>query len=172
MKAKTVAILVALAALLGTFVATVARPRPQENSDQPSEWEVLGLLRTLNTVQSVFKGTTGEYVSKCEMLGSKGLLMHKRQHAERNASGTQWMKKLNLESDEILPGWILDFAATTQGYILIISKKVDPENPGAHRDAYITDQEVVIYHAVIPGDKQSKAHDLTSAAAFPGAGSI
>lgn len=51
MKHKTVAILILLSGLLGTIVATVARPHPQEKADQLSEREVLGLMRAINTAQ-------------------------------------------------------------------------------------------------------------------------
>lgn len=51
MKAKTISTLILLSGLLGTTVATVARPHPQEKADQLSESEVLGLMRTINTAQ-------------------------------------------------------------------------------------------------------------------------
>lgn len=58
MKAKAIPVLTLLFGLLGAFVVTVARPHPQENADQLSEREALGLLRTINTTQVVFYNNT------------------------------------------------------------------------------------------------------------------
>jgi hypothetical protein len=54
MKIKTIPILMLLSGLLGSIVATAARPHQQEKADQLSEAEALGLLRTINTTQIVF----------------------------------------------------------------------------------------------------------------------
>ena len=52
MKAKAIPILVLLSGLLVSIVVTVARSHPQEKAEQLSEWEVVGLMRTINTAQA------------------------------------------------------------------------------------------------------------------------
>jgi hypothetical protein len=42
-----------LSGLLGTIVATVARPHPQEKADELSESQVLAMIRMVNTLQVV-----------------------------------------------------------------------------------------------------------------------
>lgn len=58
MKVKAIPILMLLSGLLGSIVASVARPHPQESADQLSERDAVGLLRTINTTQVVFYNNT------------------------------------------------------------------------------------------------------------------
>jgi hypothetical protein len=121
--------------------------------------DAMGLTRTINTLQAVFFAKHGNYATKSEILGSEGL----RGLMQRKASRLPWPQRLNLESDEILPGLILDFASTANGYIFTVSKKL----AGA-RYVVISDEKAIIYLATFAGELP-KAHDLAGASAFPGA---
>lgn len=82
---------------------------------------------------------------------------------QRKASRLPWLQRLNLESDEILPGLILDFASTSNGYIFTVSEK-----SAAERNVVITDEKAIIYRATFAGELP-KARNLAGASAFPGA---
>jgi hypothetical protein len=72
MKAKTIPILMLLSGLLGTIIATVAWPHPQEKADELSEFEVLGLMRTINTLQAgAFQDTRHQYLSLDELVSQR-----------------------------------------------------------------------------------------------------
>lgn len=121
--------------------------------------DAMGLTRTINTLQAGFFAKHGNYATKSEILGSEGL----RGLMQRKASRLPWLQRLNLESDEILPGLILDFASTANGYIFIVSEKL----AGA-RNVVISDEKAIIYRATAAGELP-RAHDLAGASAFPGA---
>jgi len=127
--------------------------------------QALNVVRVLNTLEADFR-VKGSFASKSELLGPNGLLgairRSKTQHPE-----TDWLKRVHPDSDEILDGWMLDFDSKTDGYVLILGQKVDAEKPSATRNVLITDEAGVIYRAAVAGDKQAKARELTTAAAFP-----
>jgi hypothetical protein len=121
--------------------------------------DAMGLSRTINTLQAEFFAKHGNYATKSEILGSEGL----RGLMQRKATRHPWLQRLNLESDEILPGLILDFASTSNGYIFTVSEK----SAGAG-NVVITDEKAIIYRATFAGELPN-AHDLAGASAFPGA---
>jgi len=147
---------------LGAF-AVMAKVNlfPWLHSNPPALVEdAMGLTRTINMLQAGFFAKHGNYATKSEILGSEGL----RGLMQRKASRLPWLQRLNLESDEILPGLILDFASTSDGYIFTVSEKKSDEA----RNVVITDEKAIIYRATFAGEPP-KAHDLASASAFPGA---
>jgi len=70
MKVKTIPTLMLLSGLLGSIVATVARPHQQEKADQLSEDEAVGLVRTINTAQVGFESYSNprRYASLKELI--------------------------------------------------------------------------------------------------------
>lgn len=70
---------------------------------------------------------------------------------------------------EVLAGWITEVYAEPQRYIIITSRKVDPANPNASRDVFVSDQDGAIYRAKVYGPIQSAASSLAKASDFPGA---
>jgi hypothetical protein len=68
MRVKTVPILTLLSGLLGSIIATIAWPHPQEKADQLSEAEAMGMMRTINTLQAVaFYDPRHQYLSLDEL---------------------------------------------------------------------------------------------------------
>jgi len=68
-RVKTIPFLVLLFGLLGSIVATIARPHPQGKADELTEPEALGLMRTINTFQvAPFQGPRRQYVSLEELV--------------------------------------------------------------------------------------------------------
>jgi hypothetical protein len=77
MKARAIPFLLLLFGLLGSIVATAARPYTQEKPDELSEPEALGLMRTINTFQvAPFQGPRHQYVSLEELVAQR----HERAH--------------------------------------------------------------------------------------------
>ncbi|HYL84894.1 MAG TPA: hypothetical protein VE263_11715 [Candidatus Angelobacter sp.] len=107
------------------------------------------------------------------MLGSKGALYQlvNGPASKMGGWGGDLVRSINLESDEILPGWLLDFHHTISGnnYILTLAERVDPLDRFKPRNVYVTDDHGVIYRAQVRDDKQPLARELDNAKAFPGA---
>ena len=77
MKLKTIPILMLLTGLVGSIVATVARPHVQEKPDELSEPEALGFMGTINTLQvAPFQGPRHQYVSLEELVAQR----HEKAH--------------------------------------------------------------------------------------------
>jgi hypothetical protein len=86
MKTKAIPILMLLSGLLGSIVAVVARPHPQEKADELSEWQALGAMRTINTFQAVaFQEPRHQYLSLDELVSQP----HRNDHE-------QWLTSLPL----------------------------------------------------------------------------
>jgi hypothetical protein len=124
----------------------------------------LGLMRTLSTVQTSFLMDNGRCATKEEML--KALLVHKA-HTEMGSYAAVYMSRLNVDSEEIIPGWIMDFwSGAPEEFVLMLVQK-----EGEQRDALITDDDSVIYRAKVSG-KHPSAQQLVQAKDFPGSKSI
>ena len=121
--------------------------------------QALGLVRSLNTIQATIGMNSKAYGSQAAMLtGPCGLGPFLKAHSA-NENTLEWEKHLNLSSNEVLPGWTLDFALVGKGYRLILTGK---------DDVLITDETGVIYRAVT-APLAPKAAQLKSAKDFPGA---
>jgi hypothetical protein len=121
--------------------------------------QALGLVRTLNTIQAVIGMNTKSYGSQAAMLTGPCGLGPSLKARSADIGTLEWEKHLNLSSNEVLPGWTLDFALVGKGYRLILTGK---------DDVLITDETGVIYRAVtVP--LAPKAAQLKSAKDFPGA---
>ena len=128
--------------------------------------EAAAFLRQFNTVQTAWYIEHGKHATKDEAFGE--IIKH-REHYKPGTLGYAWMSRLNLFSDEVLPGWVMDFVNTNEGqisgrtlatgYRLIL---------GSERYTLITDESVGLYQALTKPD-QPKAKDLKSAKDFPGA---
>jgi hypothetical protein len=78
-RVKTIPFQVLLFGLLGSIVATFARPRPQEKADELTEPEALGLMRMVNTFQvAPFQGPRHQYVSLEELVAQR----HEKAHEQ------------------------------------------------------------------------------------------
>jgi len=76
-RVKAIPFLVLLFGLLGSIVATIARPHPQEKAEELTEPEALGLMRTINTFQvAPFQGPRHQYVSLEELVAQR----HEKAH--------------------------------------------------------------------------------------------
>jgi hypothetical protein len=109
--------------------------------------------------------------------GSKADMLAKLEEEVQNANADPaavdgaFFKKLvpNDRNGEILVGWITDIEVKPHGYVIITSQKVDPANPSAKREAYISDDSNLICRAKINGPAQPSAKDLNHGIDFPGA---
>lgn len=123
----------------------------------------LRLARVVNTLQAGFLTQTDAYGSKADVWGAKGLQKVMDRHVTEQTAAGEWARSLNLESDNIQPGWMIDYATKPMGYRIVIAAT----DPGK-RAVYITDQVGVIYRADYEGTPPS-AHSLSSASVFPNA---
>jgi hypothetical protein len=124
---------------------------------------VLGLMRTLNTIQVVTKGYrgagfTGPWATREELLldPRHGVIAH---HPEPGDPVDVWHSRLNFYTAEVLPGWQLDHALVGNGYRTIL-KSVS--------NTLISDETGIIYRATTPKSAPN-ASELGSAKEFPGA---
>jgi hypothetical protein len=121
--------------------------------------QALGLVRTLNTIQVTIAMNTKAYGSQAAMLTGPCGLGPFLKARPADIGTLKWEKHLNFSSNEVLPGWTLDFAFVGKGYRLILTAK---------DDVLITDETGVIYRAVTV-QPPPKAVQLKSAKDFPGA---
>jgi len=135
----------------GCLVGRIVASQEPAKESAANTGSALSLVRTLNTVQATFFLDAHSYVSREVMLGDKGL--------KQQAPKSDWARQLNFSSDEILPGWRLDFALAPNGYRLVL---VGP------KDVFITDESAAIYRATL-GQTRPAASALKSARSFPGA---
>lgn len=146
------AIIVVLTVLIaGCLVRSSVGQGSASQSSVADTGSALNLVRTLNTVQATFLLETHSYASREAMLGEKGL--------KQQAPKSDWARQINYSSDEILPGWKIDFALAPNGYRLVL---VGP------KDIFISDESAVIYRAIL-GQSRPSASTLKSARSFPGA---
>jgi hypothetical protein len=86
-KVKTISFLVLLFGLLGSIVAAIARPHPQEKADELPPWEAVGAMRTINTFQAVaFQEPRHQYLSLDELVSQP----------HRNVEHEQWLTTVPL----------------------------------------------------------------------------
>jgi hypothetical protein len=130
---------------------------PLNNSD------VLGFLRTANMVQAVSYFVSGTHQDREDML--IGVASH-REHFAPSHPGYAWMSKFTPAGNEVLPGWTLNFARTSNGlrdfkngYRIVLS---------GERSTFITDELGVGYRAPTP-TRMPNLKELEGAASFPGA---
>jgi exonuclease III len=71
----------------------------------------LGFVRAVNQVQVSSFYERGRHATTEEFLGANGVPAH-REHFKPGELGYVWMSNLNVFSDEVLPGWRMDFALT------------------------------------------------------------
>jgi hypothetical protein len=131
---------------------------------------MLGFIRQVNTDQRAWHESNSTYAEKEEILGPRGIQIH-REHYKPGTAAYAWMSHLNLFSDEVLPGWVLDFALIKDGYPKYVNNGQDYVNNGyrlvlrGKQFCFITDEIGVIYQAptseILPAAKS-----LASAASF------
>jgi hypothetical protein len=131
---------------------------------------VMGLVRTLNTLAFALYAKYGVYPDLPTLLGEEGLLSMKGRFKPGMRS-YEWASRLNFLSDEILPGWFIDYTPrsnsphinppthTGQGCMLVVT--------GA-KSVVVSDETAVIYCADKPVTAP-KAKDLARAQDYPGA---
>ena len=87
----------------------------------------------------------------------------------------EWTSRLNFSSDEILPGWFMDYEVKpgNTGYILILTgsdEEQKTESDEKRKSVWVTDEEVLIYRATpYATDRLPTAREITRAQDFPGA---
>jgi hypothetical protein len=116
-------------------------------------------LRQFNTAQVVAKTGTDKFLPLSEALAQ--IVAHKNdpQFAKPGTPGNAWMANLRPLSEEILPGWHIDYVLVPDGYRLILR---------GDKYTLITDETVILYQAMTrPGTPAAK--DLSAAKNFPGA---
>lgn len=69
---------------------------------------------------------------------------------------------------EVLAGWITEIHANSERFIVLTSQKVDPANPNASRNVFVSDDHAIIYRAKVTGPTQPAASSLAQAGDFPG----
>ena len=145
---------IAIAIVFSLLTASATRAQASTPPIQVSVEQALGLVRTLNTIQAVIAinnkrayGTQADIITRLKPIVSA--------HAT-DKTAPEWVRQVNFSSNEILPGWVLDFALVGSGYRIILT---------GNSDVLITDETGVIYQAITT----PKAAKLKSAKDFPGA---
>jgi hypothetical protein len=145
MKVKTVPFLMLLSGLLGTIVATVALPHPQEKADQLSEREVFGLMRTINTAQAeAFFDSRHQYLSLDELVS--------RRHVN---SSELWLPALSLRDSSAgtLKNYSVSVVVSTDGQHYV-SEMISSSSCGL---ALFSNESGIIYTATALGCTQEKS---------------
>lgn len=135
--------------------------------------EALAFIRQSNTLQVVLFYRNGSYASRNDLF--REIIAH-REHFVPGSLGYAWMSQVNFFSDNVLPGWILDFANTSEGYP---RNMPGDDGPIPVNDGYrlvlrgtnytfITDEVGRIYRAPTL-ENAPMASSLRDASSFPGA---
>jgi len=125
---------------------------------------VLALTRTINTLEVVHFQKIGVYADHAALLD---YLREQKNGKTANERVREWTSRLNFSSDEILPGWFMDYEvkAGNTGYILILTGSDEKQ-----KSVVITDENVVIYRAApYATDRLPASREITRAQDFPGA---
>lgn len=122
----------------------------------------LGLVRQLNTIQAVLKGFAGAYGTQHILLTDPvhGIVSFVPRLNTDTFPGDwiyEWLSRVDFSSNNVLPGWVLDFVLMNDGYRLILN---------GPQDVLITDETGVIYRAPIT-QNAPKAVQLTNAKSYP-----
>jgi len=103
------------------------------------------------------------------------LLCEEKSNTKADARVREWTSCLNFSSDEILPGWFMDYEVKpgNTGYILILTgsdEEQKTESDEKRKSVWVTDEEVLIYRATpYATDRLPTAREITRAQDFPGA---
>ena len=127
-------------------------------------WHVLALTRTINTIEVVHFQKTGIYADHAALLD---YLREQKNCKTAHEGVREWTSRLNFSSDEILPGWFMDYEVKpgNTGYILILTGSEENQ-----KSVVITDEDVVIYRATpYATDRLPSSREITRAQDFPGA---
>jgi hypothetical protein len=135
--------------------------------------EALAFIRQSNTFQLQLFYRTGLYAPLNDLF--KEIIAH-REHFKPGTLGYAWMSQLNFFSDEVLPGWMLDFALISEGYPRSLPGYDGPidVNNGYRLVlrgtvySFVTDELGIIYRASTLENAPS-ASSLGAASSFPGA---
>jgi len=132
----------------------------------------LSLCRAINTIQLNFfnqSGDDGIYGAKADVWGTEGLYGIQQRHKTEESDTGRWARSLTLESDNIMPGWTVDYASKPNGYVVLVAAiSQDATTP---RAVYSTDHDAVIYRTDFSGNVP-KASSLGSADSLPNATSF
>ena len=126
---------------------------------------VLALTRTINTLEVVHFSKTGVYADRAALLDC--LRENKKDRMKAAGQVVEWISRLNFSSDEILPGWFMDYEVKpgNTGYILILTASDEKQ-----KSVVITDEKLMIYRATpYATDTLPNAREITRAQDFPGA---
>jgi hypothetical protein len=132
--------------------------------------EALGFIRTFLTEEVIFYSKNNRHGSQNEML--QEIIKHK-EHFKPGTTGYAWMSRFNPFSDEVLPGWTIDFAVVHRGYPRWLNEQ-DEVNDGFRlvlkneRYCLVVDETIAIYQVKTP-DVVPSATSLESAESLPGA---
>jgi len=132
--------------------------------------EALGFIRQFNTTQLVLYYKNDRHATQDEAF--QEMIKHK-EHFKPGTLAYAWMSRFNPFSNEVLPGWTLDFSIVHDGYPRHINAQ-DVVNDGyrfilrGERYTLITDETAVIYQVKTPATGPP-ASGLAGADTFPGA---
>ena len=142
-----------------------------ETQTEIMTWHAVALARTINTVEVVHFYKTGVHADRGALLD---YLLAQKNDTKAGGRVREWTSRLNFSSDEILPGWFIDYEvkAGNTGYILILTgdEKQKTESDEKHKSIVITDEQTMIYRATpYATDRLPTAREITRAQDFPGA---
>lgn len=132
--------------------------------------EAIAFIRQFNTVQAAFQLGNQRHATLEEVWAR---FIHHKAHFKPGTLGYAWASRYNPFSQEVLPGWFLDFVIITQGYP---KEPLDQEKLytgfrlvlRGERYCLISDETTIIYQAYTPHVVPAAA-SLPDAKSFPGA---
>jgi|ERR1700719_277721 len=141
-----------------------------ETQSQITAWHAAALARTINTIEVVHFYKTDVYADRAALLD---YLRGQKNDTKAPAPVREWTSRLNFSSDEILPGWFMDYEVKpgNAGYILILTGDDEKQKTGSdekQKSVLITDEKAVIYRATpYAADRLPTAREITRAQDFP-----
>jgi len=142
-----------------------------ETRTQITPWHALALTRTINTIEVVHFYKTGIYADRAALVD---YLREQKNDTKAGGRVREWTSRLNFFSDEILPGWFLEYEVKpgNTGYILILTGSDEKQKTGSNegqKSVVITDEKAVIYRATpYATDRLPAAREIARAQDVPG----
>jgi hypothetical protein len=124
-------------------IATFAKEALGESRGADFERQSLAvnLLRFVNTSQWKFRKDTQRYAGLSELVASESMVAIRQKYGKQKQIGPI-MEMFTLESNQAVPGWLLDFKISDDGLSYVA---VARDATGTAVGTFATDQEGVIY---------------------------
>jgi hypothetical protein len=146
-----------------SYLTLVVKLKAQSVFVLPDNSSAVQLLRAVSTIQTAAHDNGG-YVTKGAIIAR--LLETQHSHAHEEGDTGEWARSLNLESDDIMPGWSWDYSSKADGFLVIAAATA--ENVDMPRAVYVLDENNLIHRAEATG-KVPRASSIRKASDFPGA---